>query len=380
VRGAICVLALVAVACGGGAGPDETPAPTVEGDRVTIAPGAPQLEALRSEAARPRSAAVRRYSGRLAWDDDVTVRVYAPVGGRVLEVKAAVGDHIASGQILAVISSPDYGQAQADARAADGALELAQRTLVRVRDLYEHGAGPKKDVDAAEEDLARARAEQQRTQARLRLYGGVDATVDELLRLRSPIGGTVAERSLAVGQEVRPDQMLASETQVGRPLFVITDPTRLWVWLDVSEVDLATLKLGEVFGLSTAAYPGRHFAGRVDLVGASLDPATRTVKVRGSVANPDVALKAEMYVTAEVTDVGGPPAGVEVPAKALFLDGDSRWVFVEEAPGRFRRQAVRVGPEREGWIAVTEGLTASDRVVTEGSLLLQQVLDASSKH
>jgi membrane fusion protein, heavy metal efflux system len=194
------------------------------------------------------------------------------------------------------------------------------------------------------------------------------------------VGGTVAERSLAVGQEIRPDQMLASEAQVATPLFVVTDPSRLWVWLDVSEVDLAMLKPGEVLGLRTSAYPGRDFAARVDLVGPSLDPSTRTVKVRGSVANPDGALKAEMYVTAEVTDAGGPPPGVEVPAKALFLAGDQRWVFVEEAPGRFRRQAVAVGPEREGWIAVPEGLAAGDRVVTEGSLLLQQMLDAAAKH
>jgi cobalt-zinc-cadmium efflux system membrane fusion protein len=98
------------------------------------------------------------------------------------------------------------------------------------------------------------------------------------------------------------------------------------------------------------------------------------------VPNPDGALKAEMYVTADLTDAGGPPPGVEVPAKALYLDGDTRWVFVEEAPGRFRRQAVRVGPEHEGWIAVTDGINGGDRVVTEGSLLLQQVLDTASKH
>jgi len=351
----------------------------VEGDRVTILPGAPQLEALRTDAARARSAAVRQYSGRLTWDDDVTVRVYTPVAGRVTEVNAAVGDHVTSGQVLSVINSPDYGQAQADARAADGALQLAQRTFARVQDLYRHGAGPKKDVDAAAEDLERARAEQQRTQARLRLYGGADVTVDEVLRLRSPVGGTVAERSVAVGQEVRPDQMMASETQVAQPLFVITDPTRLWVWLAVSEVDLATLAPGDAFGLRSEAYPDRRFAGRVDLIGASLDPATRTVKVRGSVPNPDSALKAEMYVTADLTDAAGPQPGVEVPAKALFLDGDARWVFVEEAPGRFRRQAVRVGSEHGGWVAVTEGIAAGDHVVTEGSLLLQQVLDTASK-
>jgi len=101
--------------------------------------------------------------------------------------------------------------------------------------------------------------------------------------------------------------------------------------------------------------------------------------VRGSVANPESLLKAEMYVTADVTDGDGTPTGVELPSKALFLDGERRFVFVEEAPGRFRRQPVTVGPERGGRSAVLEGIEPGQRVVTEGNLLLQQLVSAAAK-
>ena len=376
-----CLLALawLALACGTGTKTDELPGPQVEGDHVVIAEGSPQLAALSLDEARPRSTPVRQYTGRLAWNYDVTVRVYSPVAGRVRDVKVNVGERVTGGQTLASISSPDFGQAQADARAADGQLRLAERTLARQRDLFAHGAAARKDVDAAEADYARAVAEQQRTQAHLRLFGARDTTVDQLLPLRSPVAGMIAERAVSPGQEVRPDQILASEAQVLRPLFVVTDPTRLWVWLDVAEVDLAQLQPGESISLRARAYPDRRFDGVIDLVGASLDPATRTVRVRGSVANPEGLLKSEMYITADVTDGRGTPPGVELPSKALFLEGEQRFVFVEEAPGRFRRQPVTVGPERGGRSAVLEGVKAGQRVVTEGNLLLEQLVNGAAK-
>ena len=380
-RAAWCLLALtwLPLACGTGTKTEELPGPQVEGDHVVIAEGSPQLAALSLDEARPRSTPVRQYTGRLAWNDDVTVRVYSPVAGRVRDVKVNVGERVTGGQTLATISSPDFGQAQADARAADGQLKLAERTLARQRDLFAHGAAARKDVDAAEADYARALAEQQRTQAHLRLFGARDSTVDQLLPLRSPVAGMIAERAVSPGQEVRPDQILASEAQVLRPLFVVTDPTRLWVWLDVAEVDLAQLQPGESISLRARAYPDRRFDGVVDLVGASLDPATRTVRVRGSVANPEGLLKSEMYIAADVTDGEGAPPGVELPSKALFLEGEQRFVFVEESPGRFRRQPVTVGPERGGRSAVLEGVKPGQRVVTEGNLLLEQLVNGAAK-
>jgi cobalt-zinc-cadmium efflux system membrane fusion protein len=380
-RAAWCLLALswLGLACGTGTKTDELPGPQVEGDHVVIAEGSPQLAALSLDEARPRSTPVRQYTGRLAWNDDVTVRVYSPVAGRVRDVKVNVGERVTGGQTLATISSPDFGQAQADARAADGQLRLAERTLARQRDLFSHGATARKDVDAAEADYARAVAERQRTQAHLRLFGARDTTVDQLLPLRSPVAGMIAERAVSPGQEVRPDQILASEAQVLRPLFVVTDPTRLWVWLDVAEVDLAQLQPGETISLRARAYPDRRFDGVVDLVGASLDPATRTVRVRGAVANPEGLLKSEMYITADVTDGEGAPPGVELPSKALFLEGEQRFVFVEESPGRFRRQPVTVGPERGGRSAVLEGVKPGQRVVTEGNLLLEQLVSGAAK-
>ena len=258
------VLAALVLGCGA---EDEAPPPpsaTVQGDAVVIPPGSPQLGALVVEAVQARVPAVRQYSGRLAWDDDVTVRIYPPVAGRVAKVLAEVGAQVTAGQPLAVIDSPDFGQAQADARDADGALQLAERTLARARDLFEHGAGPRRtSTTRRPTGLAPRRSSNARRRGSASMPGRPRRST-RCCQLRSPIAGIVADRAVAPGQEVRPDQMLASEERATRPLFVITDPSRLWLWLDVAEVDLAGFRPGQDLTLRARAYPDRQFQGRVD--------------------------------------------------------------------------------------------------------------------
>jgi len=156
-------------------------------------------------------------------------------------------------------------------------------------------------------------------------------------------------------------------------LFTVSDPTRLWVYLDLTEQDLGRVRPGMALVVRSAAYPGRDFPGTVEVVGDALDPATRTVKARGRLANPERLLKAEMYVDVLVRDPAARP-GLEVPTTAVVADGERRFVFVEEGKGSFRRRPVTAGPERAGRTQILSGLAQGQRVVTDGSLLLESVL------
>lgn len=156
----------------------EAPPNKVDGASVTFPVVSPQRNALTVEPARPHKAPTTRMTGRLLWDDDVTVRVFTPFGGRVEKVIVDLGARVMAGTTLAAIASPDLGQAQSDARKAGGDLQLAQRSLSRVRELFEHGAAAKKDVDSAEADLTRAVSENERATARLKLYSGNEESID----------------------------------------------------------------------------------------------------------------------------------------------------------------------------------------------------------
>ena len=299
-----------------------------------------------------------RLPGRLVWNEEKTVRVFPQLGGRVQSIAVDVGNTVKINQSLAVLSSPDYGQALADARKAKADAQVAVQAQERSRQLREAGVVAEKDWQLAEAAAVSARAEADRASRRLAGLGGDG---DGSYVLRSPLAGIVVERNLNPGMEFRPDQAAA-------PLFVITDPASLWIQVDAGEADLAYLKKGEPLLIESKQYPGERFKGFIRNVADFVDPAARTIKVRGEVPNADRRLKGEMFVNALV-ELPATQA-LRAPAAAVFLLGEKRYVFVEEAAGRYRRQQVQAGSEREGWIDLLAGVQEGDKVVTEGNLNL----------
>ena len=180
---------------------------------------------------------------------------------------------------LAEVESPDFGQAQADARKAEGDLKLAEHSLAREQELFAHGAAAQKDVEAAEDAQAQAEAEHSRAVSKIAAYGANADSLDEIFVLRSPLAGTVVDKSTSAGQEVRPDQMLANMPEITAPLFVVSDPAHLWIQIDATEVDVPRLQPGREFTFTSRAFPDETFTGRVDKVSEFVDPNTRTIKV-----------------------------------------------------------------------------------------------------
>jgi cobalt-zinc-cadmium efflux system membrane fusion protein len=134
---------------------------------------------------------------------------------------------------------------------------------------------------------------------------------------------------------------------------------------------------GQELRIHSKAFPDQVFAGRLDLIGDSLDPTTRTVRARGTVENQSKLLKAELYVSVEIPDTV--PMSLQVPSKAVFLRDNQYYVFLETGAGRFQRHPVRLGSEREGKVAILDGLKQGQRLVTEGCLLLQSLMDNAPK-
>lgn len=352
--------------CGKSAPPPVAPEaapPILQAGQLRFAPGHPQLALLTIAAARPSRELVVELPARLAWNEERTQRIYAPFAGRVAAIRTDLGQSVQAGAPLALLASPDFGQAQADTAKAQAEQQLAQQALARQRELFAAGIIARKDLEQAEAEAASARAESARAAARTRLYGGGGA-VNQQLAISASIAGVVVERHLNPGQELRPDQ--------GGPdtpaLFVVTDPTSLWVQIDARESDLASLRPGDSFTLQVPAYAGESFTGRVTATADSIDPNTRTIKVRGVVPNADRRLKAEMLVTARISE--NRSSGVVVPASAVMLGGGRHSVFVEREAGVFEPRTVTLGHEGPREVIVTQGLAAGDKVVTQNVLLL----------
>lgn len=362
----LLTFALLLAACGKQEAP-QTPPPKIEGERIAFAAGSPQLKGLVSTAITIERMEQVRLNGRLTWDESRTVRVYSPLAGRIARLLVEPGAHVRAGDALALVSSPDFGQAQAEQAKAEADFAVADKSLARASELHAQGVIAEKDLQQAQADAARAKAEVDRTRARARLFGG-GLAVDQQYVLRAPLAGIAVERSANPGQEVRPDQ-----AQPGSPaLYVISDPARLWVQLDIPELALAGIRPGVEFALKVAALPEREFRARIEHVGDFLDPSTRAVRARGSVDNSEHLLKAEMFVVAEMNIDRG--ESIRLPAAAALLLGDARYVFVDLGEGRFERRQITAEESQFGMLRVLQGLSGGERVVTDGALLLQQLL------
>lgn len=342
----------------------------LQGQQLIFPAGHPQLRLLKLEPARPGAAVDVPLSAKLVWNEDRTQRIYPAFAGRVDRIATDIGRTVKAGQVLAELASPDFGAAQADAARAEADQALTRKQLQRQRELLAAGVVAQRDFEQAEADAARAEAELARARARVRMYGG-GSGVNQQLSLRAGMAGTVVERNLNPGQELRPDQ-----SGPGVPaLFVISDPSTLWVQIDARESEVGTLQPGSAFELELAAYPGRRFEGRVAALADAIDPSTRTIKVRGAVPNGERLLKAEMLATAHVQRSAG--EGVVVPAAAVLLRGEKHWVFVSPKPGVFELREVQPGVTGAQQVVLRRGLEVGEQVVVENALLLDRQMAAA---
>ncbi len=360
----LLLCALLLAACSESPAPQaEAPAPIMQGPQLRYPVNHPQLRLLTvsaAEAARPLRIDL---PARLVWNEERTQRIYPSFAGRVTAIRADVGQRVQAGATLAVLASPDFGQAQSDTAQAEAGERLAARNLQRQRELFDAGIVARKDLEQAEAEHERARAEVSRTRARTQLYGG-SAGVDQQLVLRAGLAGLVVERNLNPGQELRPE--LAGPGVP--PLFVVSDPSTLWVQIDVRDHEIGLVRTGQRFTLRVPALPDQTFEGRVVASSDAIDPQTRTIKVRALVANPERVLKAEMLGHASFERRF--ERGVVIPATAALLQGAQHWVFVQNRPGEFEPRRVELSYEGSREVVVASGLQAGEQVVSENALLL----------
>jgi len=309
--------------------------------------------------------------GKVQYSEDRYAKVSSPLVGRVVEVRAKLGDKVAAGQVLLSLESADLGAAYSDFVKAESDFQLSKRNYELANDLYETKAMSKKDLVQAENDFLKAQAEFRRTRERLLALRvpaeeldkpRTERLITSRFDLKSPLAGTVVERNVTVGQMVGADP-----TQV---LYTIADLNELQVVAEVYERDLSRVSKGVAVTVTVEAYPDETFSGTIVYVGDVLDPTTRTIKVRCNVTNRDLKLKPEMFARVRLR-VGSSRPVLALPKEAVIEVGGQAYVFVQAADGRYVRRPVVTGTMSGDTIQIREGLQSGERVVVKGALLLK---------
>lgn len=328
--------------------------------------GAPQLALIKSQSI-PLSPIpmADELSARIAYDDDVTARLSPSFSGRIVEIKAAPGDVVKTGQVLAMIDSPDFGLAQSDLNKARADEKRKQLALKRAKDLVPGEAISNRDYETIQADYAQAQAETARAEQRLKNLNPHDLKIKgQKVMIASPMDGIVTERNATPVQEVSPG--------MSSPLFVVTDPKRLWLYVDLPETYIGQVKIGSNISVVSDAYPDQSFNASVTQLGQVINPNTRRASILGRVDNTEGKLLPEMFVRAAVLQNNG--QGVRVPNESLIIRGIYTYVFVETKPGEFSLQQVKLIKRGIDFSFVGEGLKGDEKVVTKGALLLDAEL------
>lgn len=313
-------------------------------------------------------------SGRVTFDDLKVAHVMSPVTGRVVHIDAQPGQRVKKGDTLAVIESPDVGTAFSELQKAQADYISAEKDFKRQKELFDVHAGSQRDLEAAQGNFAKTRAEFERTKRKAQLLsGGHDGGGSQSYVLRAPIAGEVISRNLNPGAEVQ-GQYSGGTVE----LFTIGELDTVWVIADLFEMDLGRVRQGTECMVKVVAYPKQTFKGIADWVSDTLDGATRTAKVRCKLDNPEHALKPEMYATAALSV--DRQRALALPRGAVMHLGDQTMVFVElgTAPDgrvRYERRPVSISEEMGGeYLPVIRGIVAGERVVVDGAVVLSGML------
>jgi membrane fusion protein, heavy metal efflux system len=293
------------------------------------------------------------------------VPVISVASGRVLEIKARLGDVVTKGQLLMRVQSNDVSGAYQNYRKAVNDELLAKLNLQRQQILYDKGAVAKSVLEQAEDVEKDAQADLDAAIEQLRLLGVDKDHPSGVVNVVAPISGVISDQQVTNAAGV---QGLSSPNP-----FTISDLSFVWIICDVYENDLDAVKVGETADIRLNAYPDKVLKGRIDNILPVLDPNLRTAKVRLEVANPGL-MRVGMFVTATFYGKQA-QTWASVPATAILHLHDREWVYAPLGAGHFKRLEVVTGRMLPGNMqAVTSGMKPGDQVVAN-ALVLQNTVE-----
>ena len=309
--------------------------------------------------------------GTVAFDGNRSTTVLAPFSGPVARLLVSTGDRVAKGAPLAIVDSPDFAAAVGAYRKALAAARTARRLADLERDLLRHHGISEREEDRAQADAAGAEADRYAALQALVALGANQRSIEAIrggarsaspeAAIRAPLAGTIVERS------IHPGELLQAGST---PCFLIADLARVWVEAQIFGADVDAVRVGDPAEiLAGSDLPA--MSGAVTNVASEVDPATRSVVGRITVANPHGALKRLMYVRVLIHSRHR-SRGLLIPVSAVLRDSENLpFVYVLAPDGAYARRTVKLGYRSAQRYQIAAGLRAGDRVVADGALFLQ---------
>jgi membrane fusion protein, heavy metal efflux system len=351
------------------------PAASAAADTVTLSDS--QLNSITVAAVGLREFPIEKEAvGSIDFNEDMSLQVFTPYQGRIIQAFPKLGDDVKKGQALFTIESPDFISAESSLISAAAVLDQTTSALTRAKSLYAVKGINQNDFETAVANQASAEGALRAARRAVAIFGKSEAQIDRIVASRqvesafvvkSPIAGRITARNAAPGLLEQPGNAPAP--------YSVADLSTVWMLANVPESEIPYFKVGQKVSVSVGAFPGREFSGTITAVGATVDPNSRRVTLRSVISDPKHELLPNMFATFLIRT--GPPAlAPAVPLNGVVREGDgtmSIWV-VGSDPHRFTRRSVKIGEQRDGYDEVLEGLQAGERAAVDGAIFLSNIL------
>lgn len=296
------------------------------------------------------------------FDPSGTAHVGPLLPGRFTAVKAALGDRVERGQLLATLASGDASSSRSQLQQARARLAAAQVTLDRQRQLVSEGIGAQRSLVEAEAEVGQLTAEIEGLRRQLSAFGSGRGGE---LRLVSPIDGVVVTVDATLGENATTEQAA----------FVVTDPDKIWIRGNVPELEVGRIQSGGAALVRFHAYDDLALTGKITYVAPALDTVTRALPVRVTLDAPDSRLRSGLFATIELTGSKPDERHVAVPAEAVAtVDGQSVVFAPGDEPNSFVPVAIRLGRRAGAFFEVESGLEEGTEIVLRGAFTLKSAL------
>ncbi len=305
---------------------------------------------------------VVKLNGKIQPTENKQAKVYALVSGRVQAVKVELGDYVHKGDVLAVLQSSEVATVTNDLTLADANVQIAAKNMETKKSLFQSNLVTEQEYLNAQIEYNKAKSELERARKISQITGGSNGAG---YTIKAPIPGSIIEKNITGNSEVRQDN--------SANLFTIADLSTVWVIANVYESDINKIHLGDAVRVTTLADTEKEYTGKVDKIYNVLDPTSRTMKVRISMANPKNELKPEMFARIYVSSNAGSEKKLCIPAQAIVLDNSKRFVIVKKGQSLSIRE-VKIIKRLEDK-AFIEGLSEGEQVVTQAQVFVYDALN-----
>jgi membrane fusion protein, heavy metal efflux system len=318
---------------------------------------------------------VKKAVGSIDFNEDMTVQIFTPYQGKIMDLYSKVGDEVTKGQTLFTIDSPDLLNAEANLISAAGVLDQTTRVLARAQDLYKTHAISQAELELDISNQQTAEGNLRTGRDAVRIFGKTEEEIDQIVADRKA-DNTLVVRSSIAGRVTARDGQPGLFVQPGTPpaVYSVGDINTMWMLANVAESDVPAFHVGQEISVSLLAFPGRVFHGRIWSMDAMVDPNTHRMLMRSTIDDPNHELRSGMLASF-IIRVGDPLRSLAIPADGVVREGDGTYtIWVTADRRQFTQRVVKIGMEDNGYHQILDGVKAGDLVATEGAVFLSNMV------